>query len=48
MASNFGGLYEMLPARQWFDRSPFDGAYFDPRYLGLASMHEESRGYLDG
>jgi DNA-binding beta-propeller fold protein YncE/pimeloyl-ACP methyl ester carboxylesterase len=36
MALNFGGLYQMLPARLWFNRSPFDGAYYDPRYLGMA------------
>ena len=35
MARNFGGLYQMLPARSWFNHSPFDGAY-DPRYLALA------------
>ena len=37
MALNYGGLYQMLPGRPWFNHSPFDGAFFDPRYLGQAS-----------
>ena len=37
MARNFGGLYQMLPGRLWYNRSPFDGAY-DARYLEWATM----------
>ncbi len=37
MALNYGGLYQMLPGRPWYNHSPLDGAFYDPRYLGQAS-----------
>ncbi len=42
MAINYGGLYQMLPGRLWYNHSPFDGVSFDPRYMAQASeMRQE-------